>query len=198
MTISLISNKQKKVVECARKIIGTQGMGNLTIHELAKALKVTDGAIYRHFQSKSEILQAIIRDIEETLFEALELAESKSENPVEKLKEVFIAHVSYAERRRGVTFLIINETLNLKDRRLQLQMNTVVQKYLKKIQSILSEGIGLKMFRKDLDTTSSSIAFFGIVQSLITIWALGDYDDQIIQKRMPKIFDLFLGGLIKK
>lgn len=197
MTQKPLSVRQKTIVECVRKIIGSKGMGSLTIHELSRELKVTDGAIYRHFKSKNEILSALINDIETTLFNAISQAAIRQSDPVNKLKEIFSTHVSYAEQRKGVTFIVINETLNLNDKKLQTQMNSVVQRYLEKIAAVLKAGIETGSFRKDLDAFSASIAFFGMVQSLITLWSLNEYDDQLIRRAMPKVFDLFLKGILK-
>ena len=125
--------KQQEIIKCARRIIASKGVENLTIAELSKELKLTQGAIYRHFRSKKEIIGLLIDDIEKTLLETIEQAASASDKPLEKLKNILSAHLSYASQRKGVSFIVINETLSLKDKSLQGKMLGAIHKYLNKI-----------------------------------------------------------------
>lgn len=188
--------RQKKIVEVARKIITTQGMQELTIRELAKELKLTEGAIYRHFKSKKGIIKSLIDDIEETLFTAVELAAMQTSQPIEKLRNILLSHLSYAEERKGVSFLVISETINIKDKKLQESMYSIVRKYVREIEDVLQEGVSSKIFRGDLDTLTAGIAFFGLVQSVVTIWALSNFNFSLRRKYTGQLFDLYLKGVM--
>ena len=110
---------QQKIVNAARQIIIAKGMANLTVREIADELGITDGALYRHFKGKKEIISLLIDDIEETLLSAIDEAASKTKKSLEKLENIFWSHLSYAEKRKGVSFIVINNTLSMKDKSLQ-------------------------------------------------------------------------------
>lgn len=191
--------RQQEIVDCARRIITSKGVENLTIAELAKELKLTQGAIYRHFKSKKEIVDLLIDDIEKTLLEAVEQAVNVSDKPLEKLEGIFSAHLSYASQRKGVSFIVINETLSLKDKSLQKKMLGAIHKYLDKISGILLEGQKSGLFRKSINTTAGSIAFFGMVQSMVTVWALNGFKHSLNNKnRMQELFEIYKEGVISK
>lgn len=190
--------KQREIVKCARRIITSKGVENLTIAELAKELKLTQGAIYRHFRSKKEIIGLLIDDIEKTLLETVEQAANTSDNPLDKLENILLAHLSYASQRKGVSFIVINETLSLKDKSLQRKMLGAIHKYLNKITEILLEGQGANLFRKDINTTVGSIAFFGMVQSMVTIWALSGFKYSLNKNRLQELFDIYKEGVNAK
>ncbi len=190
--------RQQEIVEAARSIITLKGMESLTIRELAKELKLTEGAIYRHFKSKNQIIELLIDDIEKTLLAAVGQGAAGNEDPAEKLRNVFTAHLSYVEKRNGVSFSIINETINIKDERLRKHMLSVVNAYLIKIEGLLTEGVKSGQFRKNINTASGSVAFFGMVQSLVTLWALSGYKHSILTAHLPALFDLYIKGVIKQ
>jgi AcrR family transcriptional regulator len=50
---------RRKILDKARKLFLEKGLAGLTMRKLAKALNYTPGAIYKHFDNKEEILQAI-------------------------------------------------------------------------------------------------------------------------------------------
>lgn len=50
---------RQKILEKARKLFVEKGLAGLSMRKLARALRYTPGAIYKHFDNKEEILQAI-------------------------------------------------------------------------------------------------------------------------------------------
>lgn len=188
--------RQQEIINAARKIICSRGIENLTVREIADELKMTDGALYRHFKSKKEIISLLIDNIEETLLRTIKEAAEKSNEPLRKLSGILFSHLSYAEQRKGVTFIIINETMNLRDRNLQRKMFGVINKYLKMIKSILAEGIAAGKFRKDLDVTSAGIAFFGMVQSMVTLWALSGFRYALRKDRLEERMNIYKNGIL--
>lgn len=190
------SARQQEIVDAARKIISCRGVENLTVREIANELKITDGALYRHFRSKKEIISLLIDNIEETLLSAIEEAAKKSKDPLQKLADIFLSHLSYAEQRKGITFIIINETLSLKDKSLQRKMFRVIDKYLKTIKAILIEGVALGKLRKELDVISASIAFFGMVQSMVTLWALSGFRYALRKDRLEGRLNIYKKGIV--
>lgn len=191
------TDKQKEIVESVRRIISAKGIESLTIHQIAKDLGVTDGALYRHFKSKNEIIGLLIEDIERTLLDTIKTAAGKINNPINKLENILSSHLSYAEQRKGMSFIVINETLNLQDRNLKRRMLKVIHAYLKEIKAILIDGAGAGKIRKEIDFVSASIAFFGMVQSMVTLWALSGFRYSL-KKRYLKLFDIYKKGVIVK
>jgi len=190
-----ISTRKKEIVQSARRIIASEGMKNLTMRALATDLGLTEGALYRHFASKADIISLLIDDIEETLLKKVHAAAEKPGKASAKLKNIFISHLTYAERRRGVTFILINETLNLRDKTLQRKMFTVLTKYISHIEVIIQQGIWSGEFKKSVNISSAAIAFWGMVQSLITLWALNRYKRYLIVKYKKSLIELYLNAL---
>lgn len=194
----MITDKQKRIVSCARGIIVAKGMERLTTREIAKELKITDGALYRHFKGKRDILDLLVDDIEETLMSVLMEAASSAKDPLKKLENIFKTHLSYAEQRKGISFIIISQILSSRDKKLQRKMFGVVNKYLKTIKAILKEGISKGQFRRDINLTSASLIFFGMVQSAVTHWGLSGFRLQLKKGRLEETFSLYREGIIAR
>lgn len=188
--------RQQEIVDAARKIISSRGIENLTVREIANALKITNGALYRHFRSKKEIISLLIEEIEKTLLFTIEEAANVSEDPLQKLENIFLSHLSYVEQRKGLSFIIINEALSINDKSLRSKMLTVINRYLKMIKAILSKGIKVGKVRKDLDLTSASIAFFGMVQSIVTLWALSGFKYSLRKNRLEERLNIYKRGIV--
>ena len=145
-------------------------MHGLTMQMLARATGITEGALYRHFKGKDDILLGLIDYIEETLFATLEEATRESGSPVERLERLLRAHLSYSERQRGVTFVVISEVLLNGDRRLKQRMQTVIDRYLAMVRGVLEEGVVEGQVKQSIDLSAAALVFFGLVQATITLW----------------------------
>ena len=55
-----ITPRQLEIIEAAGKILNSSGVTGLTIKNLAKEMKFSESAIYRHFASKEEIIIAML------------------------------------------------------------------------------------------------------------------------------------------
>lgn len=164
--------RQRQIVEAARKIIATTGMENLTVREIAREVGISDGDIYRHFRSKRDILLLLIEDVERTLFDATERAASEKPGPLESLENVLKAHLSYLEQRRGISLIVIGETLRLPDKDLRRRMFQVVDRYLARIKGLLAEGVKAGQVRQGIDIDTAALTFFALVHATVTLWAL--------------------------
>lgn len=56
-----LTKRQIQIVEISFQIINEQGPAALTIRNVAEKIKLSEGAIYRHFKSKEEILLVMMR-----------------------------------------------------------------------------------------------------------------------------------------
>jgi len=193
-----ITLSQRRIIDAARGIIISKGMEKLTVREIAADLGITDGALYRHFKGKKQIISLLIDDIEETLLSAIDEAAAKTNRPLDKLENIFWSHLSYVEKRKGVSFIVINNTLSMNDKSLQNKVYGVINKYLDRIKIILKEGIKRKDFRSNLDLEAASMTFFGTIQCRVTLWALSDYKYALGKERLEESFNFFRNGILGK
>ena len=68
MTVA-ISNRQLEIIAAAGKILTASGVSGLTIKNLAKEMKFSESAIYRHFASKEEIIIAMLEYLAQNIDE---------------------------------------------------------------------------------------------------------------------------------
>ena len=65
--------RQQEIIDAALALIAEQGIQNLTIKNIAAALKITEPAIYRHFDSKHEIQAPIYDPNEEPIMDNIRI-----------------------------------------------------------------------------------------------------------------------------
>ena len=192
---SQITDRQQTIVDAAKKIIIAKGFESLTIRAIAREISVTDGALYRHFKSKHEIISLLIDDVESSLLSVIERQAYSLGDPIGKLKKIFYSHISNAEQRRGMTLIVINESFMIRDRKLKKKMLKVMSRYQEILKVVLREGIKLEKINENIDLDAAGITFFGMVQSAVMFWALSDFSYSLKGRTLDRMFDQYIRGL---
>jgi len=79
-----ISDRQFEIIEAAGKILSTSGVSGLTIKNLAKEMKFSESAIYRHFTSKEKIIIGMLEYLANSMDDRLSKAISPLQTPEDK------------------------------------------------------------------------------------------------------------------
>jgi len=187
--------RREQIIEASRKLIMKYGSEHVTVRRIAAEIGISEGALYRHFKSKREVLLFLIRHIEENLIGDLQ-KRSPAKNILGTLKSTLRNHLSSMEQRKGMSFLVIAEIISLGDKGLNKRVLEVLSKYISNIKKLLLEGIKTGEIRKDIDPEMVATSFFGTMQGLITIWSLGNYNF-VLEKKFSPLWDLFQQAIRK-
>jgi len=166
------AERQHQIVKASRRIITTRGMEHLTVRALAEYLDLSEAALYRHVKSKVDIIMLVLQDVQTSLLEDVHQAQQEESSALAMLQAILKAHLSYSERRQGLSFLVLNEALRFEDKGLRKAAGHVIERYLDTIHSVLSQGQANGDIRGDLDIEMAARLFLGMVQSNVTVWAL--------------------------
>jgi AcrR family transcriptional regulator len=174
--------RQKQIISTARRLIVKYGSEHVTVRRMAKEIGVTEGAIYRHFRSKSDVLSFLIDDIAETLIGDIEKNNKKGLGTVTTLGNIVIDHISSIQQIKGVSFQVIAEIISLGDNNLNQKIYVVIEKYIAEIRRILEIGKTQGFVRRDADVDSAALLFFSMTQGLVNLWSLSHYKFDLLEK----------------
>ncbi len=185
--------RRQQIVDIIRNIISSKGIEYVTISEIAAKIGTSKTAVYRHFKSKRDILSLLIDNIEETLMDALDKA-MVSEDPVQNLKNVLLAHLTYARERRETSFIVIMGAMQFSDTFIRKKISLLIQKYLQKIEKMLTSAIKSGLIKKDINPTISAIAFLGLIQATVTVWSYKNFN--FVPKRIhAELWNIYREGI---
>ena len=150
-------------------------MQALTIGNLARAVGVSEGAIYRHFRGKKQILAGLIEDIDHRLSLQIDLIDGDPDAGLKRLEQV-LKHNVAPSTQTGVSFLVIAEVLMNGDDELRRLMQAAIDKHLAMIEAQLSVGEQKGEVRPDIDLRAAALQFYGLTQAVNTLNHFGSDD----------------------
>ena len=168
--------RKDQIVAAAKRLIIKRGSENVTVRAIANEVGLSEGALYRHFKSKREILSLLADTIELDLLGDIKISSTENNSHLEILDNILKGHLSAIKQRQGISFQVIAEIISLGDKKLNKRSYEIIGKYIKGIKDLLQKGVKSDELRKNLDLDGTALLFFGMVQGLVNIWALSNYE----------------------
>jgi len=175
--------RQQQIIEAAAKLIFKYGSEHLTVKRIAHEVGISEAAIYRHFTSKKSILSFLLSYIEEVLIRDIS-PESAGVKPItlDTIEKIIGNHFSAIDLRKGISFQVVAEVISLGDRKLNKQASQTIDKYISRLNELLTDGVRDGAVRQDIDLEASATLLFALIQGLVNIWSLSDGNFNLIEK----------------
>ncbi|MDO9073878.1 MAG: TetR/AcrR family transcriptional regulator [Rubrivivax sp.] len=159
--------RQAEIVATALRLARESSPALITTGDIATAIGITQGAVFKHFPTKDAIWLATMRWVRETLLQALQAAADQAASPLDALAAMFRAHVEFVIAHPGVPRFIFHELQQPADSAAKLEVRAVLQGYRKLLLGRLNESIELKLVSPDLDPEAAATSFIGLIQGLV-------------------------------
>ncbi len=174
--------RREQIVEAAMKVIATRGTRGATTKAIAREVGISEGALYRHFQTRDEILSLVVGHIGAGLQENLRGLRGDASAPLEKLEALFLRHVRFVEAHRGIPRLAFSEEVHLHRPDLRLQMATNVEGYLERVRELMEDGKRAGSIRTDADSQLLAMMLVGTLQALTLRWSLSGFSFPLAER----------------
>jgi AcrR family transcriptional regulator len=100
--------RRREIADAALEVIAEEGLARFTSIAIARKVGVSDGALFRHFASKDDIVLAAIERVEEILFSPPLPA---AEDPLDRLRAFFERRLAVIRENPGVARLVTSDQL---------------------------------------------------------------------------------------
>jgi AcrR family transcriptional regulator len=190
--------RQASLVEAALRLAAQRSPADITTADLAQAVGISQGAVFRHFVSKEALWLAALDWVTDTLMARLQLvatdAQHRTPDAMEAMHAVFHAHVTFVLAHPGVPRLIFQELQSANDTALKLRVRGLMQRYRLLLLNLLQLAQTQQGLRSDIDLQSAAVLFIGSIQGLV-MQALISNDLPAMAAQAPGVFAIFQRGV---
>lgn len=189
--------RRAQITDAALEVVAKNGLKGFTISAIAKKVGIADGNVYRHFKDKKAVIETIISEIWIALRKIVKEACSKKDTPSNCLKQIFLQHIDFLEKHKGIPRIFFSDEMYTVDKQLSFKLKENIMQYLTEIKKILKEGVRNKSLDPKLDVDAAAIAFVGLIQSTVLQWVLFGYSFSP-KRRGQKIWQIYLKGILSE
>jgi len=189
--------RRDQLLEVAARLFAERGFARTTTREIARAAGVSEGAIYRHFRSKEELLFTFVRravvSSADSLLSGLEEASAD-----EWVRAIFHNRFALAERNSPLLKVVIGEAF-FNERFAAEYFRTVFEPMVKLLEGQISRRVAAGDFRP-VDAALAARSMMGLFFSALFWNAL--YDPHGERPARPEIVEglagIFLDGVRRR
>lgn len=169
------TKRQQEIINTSIELIAENGIQELTIKNLSKNIGIAESAIYRHFDSKFDILLGILSQFKESKTTALAQIQSSGVSEIKQLEMVFSQRLKQFTQKPAITAVIFSEEIFQNDKRLSEEVYEIMNTSQKIVLSFIENGQINGSVRSDISAEQLSFTIIGALRFIVTKWRLSGF-----------------------
>ncbi|HEY7774085.1 MAG TPA: nucleoid occlusion factor SlmA [Marinagarivorans sp.] len=105
-------NRKQQILETLAFMLEDNPGDRISIAALAKSVGVSEAALYRHFPSKTKMLEGLIEFAEEAVLSRASSIASDNLSALEKIERMTLVYLVFCERNPGITRLLTGDAIS--------------------------------------------------------------------------------------
>ncbi len=140
MTSKPESGRRQQILEVLAQELETHPGNRITTAGLARAVGVSEAALYRHFASKAKMYEALIDFSEESVFGLIgRILEQETEADA-RCEHIAQLLLGFAERNPGITRVLLGDALVGENERLRVRVGKFFDRVETQLKQVLREA----------------------------------------------------------
>jgi len=170
--------RQDQIAQAALDLVLRHGWRKVSIAAVARKVGVVPSAIYRHYASKEEVLDAVLDLVAQRLLENVEAVRRETDNALHRLHRLLVRHVQLVRGEIPIPRVVFSEEAFAGSRSRRQRVYQLYSAYLEGIAEIVRQGQKQKHIRRNLEPGSLAVMFLGLVQPAAILWVMsaGEFD----------------------
>lgn len=186
--------RQAEIVLTLLQLAATRSALDITTTDIAKAMKVSQGALFRHFPSKEAIRLAVVEWIESSLMQRLDAACEAAECPLDALRAMFLAHLDFFIAYPGAPRFVFGELQHPDRTPVKERVRELIAAYRQRLDATLEAAVRLELLPETLNRPAAAALFLGAIQGLV-IQSMVTGALEEMRTPAVAVLDLYLQGL---
>lgn len=178
--MTTLSSRQIQIMDRAIELIAGKSIQGLTIKNLSQKLGLTEGAIYRHFNSKFDILLTILSNFLKEADKSLEDVCHSEEPALKQVESIFMYNFNRFVEKPAIASVIFSESIFQNDNRLSEEVLKLLNKHESALKCILETGQKSGEIRNDIQCDKLISMIIGSIRYTVTKWCLNNFEFDLL------------------
>ncbi len=168
--------RKESITQTAMEIINEIGIEGFSIRELAKRQGITEAAIYRHYESKQDILLSIINIFRSFVTDVIQQAEGANLTPRERIRFFIKSHTTLFEQNPSIASIVLSEEIFRNDSIVTKQIREIFYMRTSYLVRVIEKGQIQGELSRFFTAQELTDVILGLLRRLTTRWRMSGYD----------------------
>lgn len=166
--------RKEQIVQAVLNLIATQGLRRLSVGAVARRVGIVPSAIYRHFKSKAEMIDAAFAFVRNRALETLDRICAEAPSALDRLERLVMIHVQMVRELQALPRIVFSEGHygDAPDRRARAY--ELLRGMHGRLEEIVRAGQQAGEIRADLDARAVAVMTWGLLPSAVILWHMSD------------------------
>jgi TetR/AcrR family transcriptional regulator, cholesterol catabolism regulator len=145
------ASRRDELLKLAATMFADRGLKSTTVRDIADSAGILSGSLYHHFKSKEQMVEEVLKDFLDWLFERYQEIVATESTPLDRVKGLFMASFEAIEHRHAQVVIYQDEAKRLSALPQFAFVDDRNREQRKMWVDLLHDGIADGSFRPDLD-----------------------------------------------
>jgi len=146
-----------KIISKSEELFLSLGFKSVTMDDIANAIGISKKTIYAHFSNKTALVEVVIFETLDHIYEGIDKINASSINPIEELYDIKLFVMNYFKNERVSPQYQLKKYYPEIYERLQIKQ---FEKMHSSVENSLKKGVDTGLFRADIDINFISRMYF--------------------------------------
>ena len=146
-----LPSRRDELLDLAATMLAERGLRATTVRDIADSAGILSGSLYHHFKSKEQMVEEVLRNFLDWLFERYAEIVARESDPLERVKGLFMASFEAIEDRHAQVVIYQDEAKRLSGQPRFAYLEARNREQRKMWVDVLNQGIEEGYFRPDID-----------------------------------------------
>ena len=133
-------NRRQQILEVLARELESNTGSRITTASLARAVGVSEAALYRHFASKAKMYEALIDFAEESVFGLINRILDQEKDCLLRCERILQLLLGFSERNPGITRILLGDALAGENERLHTRVAQFFERLETQFRQVLREA----------------------------------------------------------
>jgi len=133
-------NRKQQILEILALQLEENPGTRITTAGLARAVGVSEAALYRHFASKAKMFEALIDFSEDSVFGLITSILEQEKDAIKRCEKIVQLLLGFSERNPGITRVLVGDALVGENERLRVRVVQFFERLETQLKQILREA----------------------------------------------------------
>lgn len=165
--------RRQTILETLAHMLEKNQGEHITTAQLARAVGVSEAALYRHFASKAKMFEGLLEFIEETLFTRINKIITEETRAEARVQNILFLLLGFADKNPGMARLLYGDVLVGETERLRQRVVQIYERIETQLKQILREAEAGENLRVPIADTAALL--LAVVEGSITRYVRSEF-----------------------
>jgi TetR/AcrR family transcriptional regulator len=168
-------DRKQQILEILAQELESNPGSRITTASLAKAVGVSEAALYRHFSSKAKMFEALIDFAEGSVFGLVTRILEQESGAVERCQQIIQLLLGFSERNPGITRILLGDALVGENERLRVRVGKFFERIETQLKQVLREANLSDGPRAAISIDSAANQFMAVIEGKMSQYVRSNF-----------------------